>query len=85
MRESCLQLGDRFLELRCVMNARQRYIQGVPTRVSGFDGKFENLPFFEARKASSERKSLSLTLENGERFRVAIIDTEGSFTAAAVD
>lgn len=77
----CLQLEDRFLDLRCVLTARQRYIHGVPTRVHGYEGQFENLPFLEARRALLARTPLRMTLADGSRFRVAVIDTSGSFTA----
>jgi hypothetical protein len=80
-----LQLGDRFLDVRCVLNARQRYIQGVPTRAEGYEGRFENLPFLDVSRAVVARKALMMTLGDGTRFRVAVIDTDGSFTAETVD
>ena len=83
--ESCLQVGDRFLDVRCVLNARQRYIQGVPTRAEGYEGRFENLSFMDASRAVVGKKALLMTLEDGTRFRVAMIDTGGSFTAETVD
>jgi hypothetical protein len=83
--ESCLQMGDRFLDVRCVLNSRQRYIQGVPTRAEGYEGRFENLSFMDACRAVVAKKAFMMTLRDGTRFRVAVIDTDGSFTAETVD
>ncbi|HVO99499.1 MAG TPA: hypothetical protein VMT15_15620 [Bryobacteraceae bacterium] len=82
---SSLQLGDRFLDLHCVLNARTRPIQGVPTRLLGYEGRFENLSFLDASRALSARAPLRLTLADGSRFRVAVLDAHGSFTAEPVD
>jgi hypothetical protein len=83
--ESCLQLGDRFLDVRCVLNARQRYTLGVPTRAEGYEGRFENLSFLDASRAAVAKKAFMMTLRDGTRFRVAVIHTDGSFTAETVD
>lgn len=62
------------LELQCAFHVFERH--GVKDAI----GKFENLPFREARRAILARRSLNLTLDDGRPAKVLITDVEGNFT-----
>jgi hypothetical protein len=62
------------LELQCAFHIFERH------GVKHATGKFENLPFREARRAILARKSLNLTLDDGRTAKILIADVEGNFS-----